>query len=372
MDQDNLLRFKQLQELEQPKQRQFIDTTANAIANMENQRQLALDAMSRASVQPQFDTNLSVSEQSAQLSESALNQGSIIPGKVQITQAFGNYNPSLEPNKSGRNWGVDFGVKVGTPLALPPGQWQVVQTFSGAKQKGRVGNRENSGYGNSVLVMNPQTGETMRFSHLSGVAVQPGKVYQGGTVLGTSGASGNVTGPHLDLEYKNAQGQFKDITKSPYARSIFGQGQTSGGQGMGGGFNLKDVGNKIASLYKKAFPSAPLNQFNNVMGMAQQGVTPATLTPEQKQSMIDSSMGLAMGVMSPIKTPRLPARVALIEKGLVPNEINATPAMEAISKLYQTHTNELGKRATAYIVKNIPSELDRINTMLADLKGLIK
>lgn len=354
------------------------DSTSSAIAseeaNLANQRKTILAAIERAAqaespeatTEPQFDFNQPVSGESSQIVESGVQQGSVLPGKVQITQAFGNYNPGLEPNKSGRNWGVDFGVKEGTPIALPAGEWEVVQAYNQAKGKGRVGNRENSGYGNSVLVRNARTGEVMRFSHLSGVNVQPGKIYKGGTVIGASGATGNVTGPHLDLEYKNAQGQFQDITRSPYAKQVFGMGGGGSTSGEGGGFNVKKIASKVGEMYQKAFPSAPLNQFNNVMGMAQQGVTAQTMTPEQKQSMLDSSMGFAMGSTSPVR--RLPAQVNLIEKGLASE---ATPAMQAISKLYETHSQVVGKNATKWITKNIPSELDRINTMLADLKGLL-
>lgn len=167
-------------------------------------------------------------------------QSAVMPGGAPVTQAFGKYNPGLEPNPSGRNWGVDFGVKEGTPLAVPPGEWVVDDTYSGSKGKGFVGNtKDNAGYGNSVLVRNTKTGETMRFSHLSGVSVKPGQSLKGGTVIGTSGATGNVTGPHLDLEYK-VNGQFRDVTKSPYSQYLFGKG-------MGGGNPIQ----VLTSMMKK-------------------------------------------------------------------------------------------------------------------------
>lgn len=167
-------------------------------------------------------------------------QPAVIPGGAPVTQSFGKYNPELEPNPSGRNWGVDFGVKEGTPLAVPPGEWVVDDAYSGSNKRGFVGNtKDNAGYGNSVLVRNTKTGETMRFSHLSGVNVKPGQSLKGGTVIGTSGATGNVTGPHLDLEYK-VNGQFQDVTKSPYAQYLFGKG-------MGGGNPIQ----VLTSMMKK-------------------------------------------------------------------------------------------------------------------------
>jgi len=157
------------------------------------------------------------------LGEGAMStQKSMMGDKVGITQAYGNKNPGLEVfSKDGVNRGVDFGVREGTPLALPPGTWQVIEAFGEAKGTGRIGNDTNRGYGNSVLVKNTKTGEMMRFSHLKSVMLQPGKTYSGGTVFGQSGATGNVTGPHLDLEYKDAQGNFQDVMRSVYANYLF-------------------------------------------------------------------------------------------------------------------------------------------------------
>ena len=126
-----------------------------------------------------------------------------------ITQQFGNYNPNLYRgiNKSMRNTGVDFGYKQGSPVALPPGQWEVIE----------VGKGYNRGYGNSILVRNSQTGEKLRFSHLSKMAqVRQGQVVGGNGVIALTGATGNVTGPHLDLEYYTPQGQVASVLRSPY------------------------------------------------------------------------------------------------------------------------------------------------------------
>lgn len=138
-----------------------------------------------------------------------------------VTQRFGNVNPSVEVfNKRGINTGTDFSTPIGTPVAVPPGRWRVVDAFGGAKGHGYIGNNVNSGYGNSVLVVNEDTGEKMRFSHLSRVSVQPNSVVEGGSVIGLTGATGNVTGPHLDLEYYDANGQATDILRSIYAQFL--------------------------------------------------------------------------------------------------------------------------------------------------------
>lgn len=134
-------------------------------------------------------------------------------GEVRITQAYGVKNPALEPTKGGINIGTDFAVPKGTPIVLPTGQWKVVKAVSGVKG-GYIGHPQP--YGNTVMVQNTQTGEKIRFSHLSAVRVNLGDVYKGGIVLGNSGATGNVTGPHVDMEYYNGSGKRGDIMGTPY------------------------------------------------------------------------------------------------------------------------------------------------------------
>lgn len=136
-----------------------------------------------------------------------------------ITETPGEYQPGVEVFSHGMTNGLGVGVPTGTKAAVPQGQWQVVQSFAGA-HNGYIGDGENSGYGNSVLVRNAQTGEMLRYSHLSKVGVQPGQVLKGGQVLGATGATGNVTGPHLNLEYYTPQGTIGNVLKSPYAQSL--------------------------------------------------------------------------------------------------------------------------------------------------------
>lgn len=138
---------------------------------------------------------------------------------TKVTQAFGVKNPKIEKfTKGGVNTGTDLAAAIGTPVNLPPGNWKVVEAFRGDKGRGFIGNKTNRGYGNSILVQNSDTGEKIRLSHLSEVYVTPGQVLRGGTVAKT-GATGNVTGPHLDLEYYDARGQLGDINRATFNRA---------------------------------------------------------------------------------------------------------------------------------------------------------
>lgn len=132
-----------------------------------------------------------------------------------ITQAFGNYNPAIEKYSGGVNYGVDIGVPMRTKVSLPSGEWKVIESSN----KGDF----NRGYGNSLLVQNTKTGEKLRFSHLDQLAnLTKDQVLQGGINFGLTGATGNVTGPHLDLEYYNQMGKAADVLRTIYGKELFG------------------------------------------------------------------------------------------------------------------------------------------------------
>ena len=134
-----------------------------------------------------------------------------------ITQAFGNVNPDVEVMSGGVNNGTDYGFTHGDPIHAPKGQWVVEDSYADDTQPGYIGNTSNSGYGNSVVLRNAKTGESIRLSHLSTNFAKPGMTVQGGTLLGNIGDTGNTSGAHLDAEDKDAQGNYGDINATPYA-----------------------------------------------------------------------------------------------------------------------------------------------------------
>lgn len=147
--------------------------------------------------------------------------GSVFGGvQPRITQRAGARHSRYNDISGGINRGTDFAVPVGTPVFTPAGgQWQVVEAFGGAPNK--PNKAVNSGYGNSVVLKNISTGERVRMSHLAGINARLGQVLRGGELIGTSGQSGHVTGPHLDVEYIDHQGRLRDILSSPYAGSFY-------------------------------------------------------------------------------------------------------------------------------------------------------
>lgn len=130
-----------------------------------------------------------------------------------ITQAYGNYNPGLYKgiNASMTNTGTDFGAPEGTPIHLPQGKWEVVEQGTGW----------NRGYGNSTMVKNKETGEMLRFSHLSKMhKLEPGQEIQGGQLFGLVGKTGHTTGSHLDLEAYDENGNLVDVMKTRYGHLL--------------------------------------------------------------------------------------------------------------------------------------------------------
>ncbi|MEZ4866913.1 MAG: M23 family metallopeptidase [Caldilineaceae bacterium] len=80
--------------------------------------------------------------------------------------------------------GIDFGTPIGTPiLAVEDG---VIA---------EVVYNDPSGFGHYVKVAHPW-GEAL-YAHLESIAVQPGQSVKRGRVLGATGSTGFVTGPHL-------------------------------------------------------------------------------------------------------------------------------------------------------------------------------
>lgn len=146
--------------------------------------------------------------------------GKILSSLGKITQKFGNKS-SVEKYSGGVNYGTDFAVPKGTVAFLPQGNWEVVDVFDQATFEGPNNPQQgvNRGYGNSVLVKNKDTGEKLRFSHLSKVAVKKGQTTVGGRPIGLTGATGNVagrTGAHLDLEAYDPSGKLVDVFKTKY------------------------------------------------------------------------------------------------------------------------------------------------------------
>lgn len=104
---------------------------------------------------------------------------------VDITSDFG-YRVDPINGRDAMHTGIDFGGPVNTALySTAPG----VVTFAG--WRGRYGR---------VVEIDHGFGIVTRFAHLKKISVKKGQVLEAGAEIGTLGASGRVTGPHLHYE----------------------------------------------------------------------------------------------------------------------------------------------------------------------------
>ncbi|MFF8968915.1 M23 family metallopeptidase [Streptomyces sp. NPDC014995] len=100
--------------------------------------------------------------------------------------------------------GQDFAVATGTPVyAVGPGV--VRATTCG------------DGFGHQVVVRHPD-GYFTQYAHLSRIEVRKGRRVEAGQRLGLSGATGNVTGPHLHFEVRITPYMGSSVPPLPWLR----------------------------------------------------------------------------------------------------------------------------------------------------------
>ncbi|MEU6236802.1 LysM peptidoglycan-binding domain-containing M23 family metallopeptidase, partial [Kitasatospora sp. NPDC047058] len=106
---------------------------------------------------------------------------------------------------SGHHTGVDFVASTGTPLR--------------AVAAGTVVKAGNGGaYGNEVEIKLAD-GKYAEYAHLSSIGVKIGQTVTAGQQIGLSGATGNVTGPHLHFEIRTGSEYGSDIDPIAYLRA---------------------------------------------------------------------------------------------------------------------------------------------------------
>ncbi|WP_328941598.1 LysM peptidoglycan-binding domain-containing M23 family metallopeptidase [Streptomyces sp. NBC_00250] len=106
---------------------------------------------------------------------------------------------------SGYHTGVDFMASTGTTIvAVGPGT-----VYSAG---------DGGAYGNQVVIQHAD-GTFSQYAHLSSISVSAGQTVSGGEQIGLSGATGNVTGPHLHFEMRTGPEYGSDIDPISALRS---------------------------------------------------------------------------------------------------------------------------------------------------------
>ncbi|MDX3451619.1 LysM peptidoglycan-binding domain-containing M23 family metallopeptidase [Streptomyces sp. ME02-8801-2C] len=115
------------------------------------------------------------------------------------------YHVSGSMWSSGYHTGVDFVVPTGTSLKAVGAGTVVSAGWGGA-------------YGNQVVIKLAD-GYYAQYGHLSQLSVSAGQSVTAGQQIGLSGATGNVTGPHLHFEIRTTPDYGSDVDPVAYLRS---------------------------------------------------------------------------------------------------------------------------------------------------------
>ncbi|MEU8952599.1 M23 family metallopeptidase [Streptomyces sp. NPDC048489] len=105
---------------------------------------------------------------------------------------------------AGHHTGIDLAVPVGTQVKAVHDGTVIYATFDKA-------------YGNYVLV-HQADGLYVLYAHMSKLDVRPGQEVKARKLIGLSGATGRVTGPHLHFEVRNGPAYGSDIDPVAYMR----------------------------------------------------------------------------------------------------------------------------------------------------------
>lgn len=117
--------------------------------------------------------------------------GTVFDRPFRISSLYGARNIKGHSDASKDHKGIDFPVRIGTPLyAAADGYVEVLRPSKSLK-----------GSGNFVRLQHAHGFESS-FSHLSDFTVKTGDYVQKGDLIGYSGNTGYTTGPHLHYEIK--------------------------------------------------------------------------------------------------------------------------------------------------------------------------
>ncbi|RAJ34470.1 murein DD-endopeptidase MepM/ murein hydrolase activator NlpD [Kitasatospora sp. SolWspMP-SS2h] len=132
-------------------------------------------------------------------SAASSSSGYVAPAPGSVTTGYKVAGSSWS---SGYHTGIDFPVSTGTSLKAIAGGTVVSAGNGGA-------------YGNQVVIKLAD-GKYAQYAHLSSISVSAGQSVTAGQQIGLSGATGNVTGPHLHFEIRTTPDYGSDIDPVAY------------------------------------------------------------------------------------------------------------------------------------------------------------
>jgi murein DD-endopeptidase MepM/ murein hydrolase activator NlpD len=214
-----------------------------------------------------------------------------------ITAGFGETNPDVWASSGGKHTGVDYEMKVGTPVKA----WK-----EGVVSAVNI----NPDYGVSVMVDHPDGYQSL-YGHLSAREVNLGDKVSANQRIGKSGDTGNTTGPHLHFEVRSGKNNPVDpatagggsgigiggsyISIMPGADEVTGSSGDRSGDGTpyveGQTWSKKALDDKVLreTLTNAGFAGQSLENAMKVV-RAESGGRPGALNPDSSTG--DYSLGL--------------------------------------------------------------------------------
>lgn len=188
------------------------DSVAEEIdAQAAAQKQAALDAAAReAAMEAARERAAEAAEEAREAKERAAREAErkrLNTYVAPITASYVStaYQAGSSLWSSGSHTGIDFHASTGTTVHAV-GVGTVVEAGWGGA------------YGNQVVIK-MHDGTYTQYGHLSSIGVSVGQSVSAGQQIGLSGATGNVTGPHLHFEARTSAEYGSDIDPVAYLRS---------------------------------------------------------------------------------------------------------------------------------------------------------
>lgn len=274
---------------------------------------------------------------------------------VDSTAVSASYGQKGSVWSAGYHKGTDYPVPIGTP---------VYAAAAGTVSKAHHGSGSHS-FGIYVAIEHPNSYTTI-YAHLSQTLVKPGDAVVKGQLIGKSGDTGHVTGPHLHFEVRKNGGA---VDPGSLAGGVTGGGESSG------------AGASKQNGAADAVTSGPgQNILDLVLGRGSSGITPSiTLSTsgvkgnfQTTSQLVGSSMrGGSLSVSSPVTA----ATGSTSQVSAVGGELNdlglgamSTPAANALSSGVLNLSQGSNSRGSYAPVVNISVNL--ANSSTAEAKRL--
>jgi murein DD-endopeptidase MepM/ murein hydrolase activator NlpD len=256
------------------------------------------------------------------------------PVAAGITAGYGEKG-SMWAGTNGTHKGTDYAVPVGTPVT--------------AFKDGVVSKEPlDSGYGTAVMIEHAD-GHQSIYAHLSSKSVNAGDTVKAGQRIGKSGATGNVTGPHLHFEIR--KGKNNPVNPAGY---------TSGSSLPGGNYISSFVAPALGELLSSGAAS-------NTSSMS----SGSSVNMSASGSQAEFATSLLVGLGAPTTEGNVKALTTWMrfEGGHWKNSAKYNPLNTTLTVPGSTSMNSVGVKAYANWNEGLQATISTLTGSKADARG---